>query len=104
MARHVPFDGLAECAGIAAGGLRILPTAAGLDVRPDLDVIATPGVPGCALPWGAAYGPCSPWPWVRAWRRTAAATIFTSTTRGSAPRATRRCSTPAPVSPIRRPF
>jgi hypothetical protein len=42
LARHAPFDGRAQCPGIAAGGLRILPTAAGLDVHPDLDVIAVP--------------------------------------------------------------
>ena len=93
LARHAPFDGRAQCPGIAAGGLRILPTAAGLDVHPDLDAIATPDVPRLQPALGAAYGPCSPWPWVRAWGRIAAATIFTSMTRGSAPRATRRCST-----------
>jgi hypothetical protein len=42
LARHVPYDGRAQCAGIAAGGLRILPASAGLDVHPDLDVIAVP--------------------------------------------------------------
>jgi len=45
MARHAPFDGRGQCAVIAAGGLRILPTVAGLDVRPDLDDIAAPDVP-----------------------------------------------------------
>ncbi len=42
MAHHAPFDGRAECAVISAGGLRLLPTAAGLDVHPDPDAIAVP--------------------------------------------------------------
>ena len=42
LARHVPFDVRRQCTGLAAGGLRILPTAAGPAAHPNLDAIAAP--------------------------------------------------------------
>jgi hypothetical protein len=41
LARHAPFDDL-QRTGIATGGLRIMPTAAGLVAKPDLDATAVP--------------------------------------------------------------
>ena len=104
MARHAPFDGLAECTGIAAGGLRILPTVAGLDVSPDLDIIATPGVPrlrpalgsGLRALFSLALGP----------RLEAHSGSDDFHFNDPGFRATRYASLfdPAPGSPIRRPF